>query len=51
MFGNSVWQCVYKNLWFILVKKLEIVACVVGVFLPRKFKFIADNFKLASQRK
>ena len=39
IFGNSVWHCVYKICGFILMKKLAILGSVVGVFLPRKFKF------------
>jgi hypothetical protein len=51
MFGTSVWHCVYKNLWFISVKKLLTFSNVVGIFLPWKFKLISDNFKLVSQWK
>ena len=53
--GLDVWKsCLafcLQNLWFISVKKLAIFGYVVGVFLPLKFKFISDNFKLVSQRK
>jgi hypothetical protein len=48
IFGNSVWGCVYKICGFISVKKF---GYVVGVFLPRKFIIISENFKLVSQRK
>jgi hypothetical protein len=44
MFGNSVWHYVYKNLWFISVKKLATFGYVVGVFIPRKFTLVSDNF-------
>jgi hypothetical protein len=38
-----VWYCVYKNLWFTSMKKLETFVYIVGVFLPRKFKLIPEN--------
>jgi hypothetical protein len=49
IFGNSVWQCVYKIKVY-SVKKLETFGYVVDVFLPRKFKLISEKFKLVSQR-
>ena len=37
MFGNSVWHCAYKYLWFISMKKLATFGYIVDVFLPWKF--------------
>jgi len=51
--GLDVWKfylarCL-QNLLFISLKKLATFGYVVGVFLPRKFKLISENFKLVSQ--
>jgi len=48
MYGNSVWHCAYRNLRLISIKKLATSDYIVDVFLPRKLKFISQNFKLVS---
>ena len=50
IFGNFVWHFVYKNLWFISVKKLATFSYIVEVFLPQKSNLISENFKLVSQK-
>jgi len=55
MRGLDVWKfCLalcLQNLWFIPVKKLATFSYVMGVFLPRKFKYILRVFYLVSQGK
>jgi hypothetical protein len=49
IFGNSVWHCFYKIYGFIPVRQLATIVNVEGVFMPRKFNLISENFKLFSQ--
>jgi hypothetical protein len=53
--GFDIWQfglalCL-QNLWYVKVKKLGTLGFIVGVFLPRKFMFVVENFKNFSQLK
>ena len=47
---ETLFDIVFTNLKFIQVNKLANFLYVTGVFLPRKFKLTAENFKLVSQR-